>query len=223
MLSVSRSIIASKSAPILVFQRMRRALVGRAAAGNHVGCHSPGCARKTDQRGFFAAVRDARCEWSRRSGSECRGSSSPDPSLSDSGCVVIVDRRGPSPVTNHKSAPSACGSSKMSANRIAASMPYRRIGLKRCFGSQRRRPRKSPACARRRLVFRQIPPCLPHHPDRRGRKGFARKGAAGWSWSGSSCLSLSVAFRIDLTDGNMSRQAWLSGQVYAPKEGLMTH
>ena len=36
---------------------------------------------------------------------------------------VMVDRRGPSPVSNHRSAPSACGSNRMSAKRIAASKP----------------------------------------------------------------------------------------------------
>ena len=42
----------------------------------------------------------------------------------------MVDNRGPSPVTNHSLAPSACGTSKMSANNIAASKLYFLIGCK---------------------------------------------------------------------------------------------
>ena len=39
-----------------------------------------------------------------------------------------VESRGPSPSTKASSAPSACGTSRMSAKRIAASKPKRRIG-----------------------------------------------------------------------------------------------
>ena len=41
---------------------------------------------------------------------------------------VTVESRGPSPSTKTRSAPSACGTSRMSAKRIAASKPKRRIG-----------------------------------------------------------------------------------------------
>ena len=105
----------------------RRRLVRRAMAGDHVGRDRPGPAAKADQRFFGAAARRGRARRFRKS---CRIFRRPRPAFRrfSSASGGMASRRGPTPSSNATFCPSASGTIRMSANRIAASKSNRRIG-----------------------------------------------------------------------------------------------
>ena len=87
---------------------------------------------------------------------------------------------GPSPSRNSSFWPSACGTSRMSANRIAASMPNRRIGCSVISAARSGVQAERDEIRRlrpQRPVLRQIATGLAHEPERRAGMDLAMQGA----------------------------------------------
>ena len=127
-----------KGLRMAIGEHPRRRLVGRAAARDHVGRHRPGRAAEAEERHVWPAARSSPAGWSRRSApawpDRPRAAQRVDPPRSSSG-----SSRGPSPATKRTFWPSACGITRISENKIAASKPNRRIGCKRHLGGELRR------------------------------------------------------------------------------------
>ncbi len=178
--SVMRSISAENAARSRVLERMRRALVGRAAPGDHVGGHGPGRTGKADQRGVASAVRATGCGRFHRSATGFRGCLPPGAVRARPPASVMVDRRGPSPVTNHRSAPKRLrqqqdiGKQDRRVKAIAADRLQGDLGRQIGVVAQLQEIARLRPC---RAVFRQVAPRLPHHPDRRCGLRFARQRA----------------------------------------------
>ena len=165
---------------VAVDQRPRRRLVGGAAAGDHVGRHRPGRAGEADERHVRRQRRAHDAARSRRPAPGCRGPPRRGAGGRGPPGVVTVDSRGPSPSTKARSAPRACGTRRMSAKRIAASKPKRRIGWSVTSVASSGRVaelEEAAGAGADGAVLGQVATGLAHQPDRRHREGLAAEGA----------------------------------------------
>ena len=147
----------------------RRRLIRRAMAGDHVGRDRPRRAAKSEQRHRRRQFRFDRAGSFRKSAPAprrrpCRAASSSRPDRRAAQAAGLRRLR------TERVRPSACGTTRISENKIAASKPNRRIGCSvtsaASFGVKHR-SRKPPTVFADRHVLRQIAPGLAHHPDRR--------------------------------------------------------
>ena len=139
----------------------RRRLIRRAFARDHVGRDRPWRAAKAEQRHIPAQAQLSR---SRRSHKPGRGFLiGLDRQRRDDLGISIGSSFGPSPATNATLRPSACGITRISENRIAASKPKRRIGCKvtsAASSGEKQRSRNPPAFSRTaRYSGRYRPAC----------------------------------------------------------------
>ena len=160
---------------LAIRKNARRRLIGRAAPGHHVGRDRPRRAAEAEQRDVAAAAPPSRAAPPRtpaRTRSRPRSRASAlSFAASSSG-----SSRGPSPASNVTVRPSACGTTRMSENRIAASKPKRRIGCKvTSVGQLGREAQIEEASGFRAQVaiLGQIAPGLAHEPHRRRRLATA--------------------------------------------------
>ncbi len=157
---------------------MCRPLIGRAAPRDHIRGHGPRRPGKSDQSGFAR-------QFARQDADGFVNRVQNLVNVFDRAQLVEIglgcDGRKPRPFAGHEP--------QIGAQRLwhqqNVSKQDRRIkpvtanGLQRHFGGQFRvvTQRQEIACLRPcRLVFRQVPPGLTHHPDRRCRQAFPGQG-----------------------------------------------
>ena len=116
-----------KASAIAIGEQPRRRLIRRAVPRDHVGRDRPWRSAKSQQRHTVRKTRPSPARSFRRPAPACRdrarGLSRAKPARS-----AIGSSCGPSPAANLTCCPSACGITRISENRIAASNPKRRTG-----------------------------------------------------------------------------------------------